>query len=609
MDIKISDFLHSYVKQTNRGTCKVCDKSVAWGKEKLSSHKRANCTGITDAEKEIFCKQTPRTSSANESGSSLDVSMNSVSGEEAAPELTAAKKAQIDSALATLCIRTGIPFRTVKSEAFRSFVHLLNPSYAEVMPTPRTVSGVLLDKEYDKSRAKLQSTLTNCNELTLISDGWTNCRGDHIVNYLIKAPGQQTLFYKSSCTMGIAQNADAVAEAIIEILEELGAAKFSCLVTDNAPVLKAAHRIVEEANPNITAFGCAAHVINLLIKDILEPHSSGKYFFLQSTDGTDTTFCFYFLVLSESAEIIKFFNNHHRARALFDSSRQGEESVKKLCVAVPTRWFSQYSSGRSVLEAKYVLAKICDDHEELLKVISATKAPPVIKSIKSPTFWNKLTAVMNLIEFPVNVIGKLEADNAELSLVYHYFGQMLEHYENDRVVFPKVNARWTFLKKNVHGLSYIIVPKYASNGHFIEAKELIVSSIKEFASKINPGQEQETMLEMVQYIREVSALTGDQKALVESMSASDYWEIFGNSKFPLLYKCAKTINGMICTSAAAERAWSIYGFIHTKLRNRLANEKVEKIAFLYINSGFLDGKDKNDYILGDEFSQSLEDFI
>ncbi|RKP16321.1 hypothetical protein ROZALSC1DRAFT_25410 [Rozella allomycis CSF55] len=41
---------------------------------------------------------------------------------------------------------------------------------------------------------------------------------------------------------------------------------------------------------------------------------------------------------------------------------------------------------------------------------------------------------------------------------------------------------------------------------------------------------------------------------------------------------------------------SIYQFIHSKRRNRLSIEKVEKLAFIYINQCLLDSMDSRDYI-------------
>ena len=73
-------------------------------------------------------------------------------------------------------------------------------------------------------------------------------------------------------------------------------------------------------------------------------------------------------------------------------------------------------------------------------------------------------------------------------------------------------------------------------------------------------------------------------------------EVSGRQEFPCLYLCAKEINEMICSSAASERVWSIYRFIHSRLRNRLTNEKVEKLAFIYVNCAIFDNDDQTDYI-------------
>ncbi|KAE9261436.1 hypothetical protein PR003_g33930, partial [Phytophthora rubi] len=53
------------------------------------------------------------------------------------------------------------------------------------------------------------------------------------------------------------------------------------------------------------------------------------------------------------------------------------------------------------------------------------------------------------------------------------------------------------------------------------------------------------------------------------------------------------------SSAASERVWSIYSFLMIKRRNRLTFEKLERIAFIYINSCLLDDIDCRDYLATD----------
>lgn len=94
--------------------------------------------------------------------------------------------------------------------------------------------------------------------------------GDHLVNFCIKSSGQSFFFYLSINTSGIRQNAESVAGAFIEVIEKLGSEKFSCVITDNAAVMRAAWKLIEGKFPHISANSCTTHGMNLLIKDILK---------------------------------------------------------------------------------------------------------------------------------------------------------------------------------------------------------------------------------------------------------------------------------------------------------------------------------------------------
>lgn len=56
-EYKISDFLEDYVKETNRGKCKACQRLIKWSKGDLASHKRASCEAASDEEKTRFAKK------------------------------------------------------------------------------------------------------------------------------------------------------------------------------------------------------------------------------------------------------------------------------------------------------------------------------------------------------------------------------------------------------------------------------------------------------------------------------------------------------------------------------------------------------------------------
>ena len=55
------------------------------------------------------------------------------------------------------------------------------------------------------------------------------------------------------------------------------------------------------------------------------------------------------------------------------------------------------------------------------------------------------------------------------------------------------------------------------------------------------------------------------------------------SRYPLLSSVAIKVLLILVTSAASERNWSTYNFIHFKLQNRMTIDRAEKLVYIYWN--------------------------
>ena len=396
---------------------------------------------------------------------------------------------------------------------------------------------------------------------------------------VIKRPIRSLFFYTSINTSGIIQNSSAVAAAILQVIEKIGLQKFTSFISDNAPVMKSAWRIIEEKYPHISASGCGAHRVNLLVKDIVS-----------TTEATKT--------VKDAEKIIKYVKNYHILKAKFDERRIAANISLSLSMPVSTRWFSYYKSMSSLQLSKYVLIKLVDEESTLLKEIQPKNtSADVMALIKSNPFWDRLSKLVKSIEFPSNVIGKLERDKAPLSLVYDYLGQMYNSYMDDKDIQQKVQFRLNFLYTPGIGIAFILTLKNAAEGLYLnEDKTDFIAATVELAKKIKP-EIADTADELIAFIGEMAALPERRKETIFKVNARNYWNIIGRDKYPALYEIAKPINEMICSSATAERAWSTFRFIHSRLRNRLTNKRVEKLVFLYTNSVLMDTNDKTDYIL------------
>lgn len=375
----IADYLGEFNSITRRGKCKSCSKLVTWNRDRVASHKRTNCPSASAEDRKFFAKRKLQDVSFE------DDSNDSFSTQQIPYQIS---KEDIDQAVGNFFYRTGISFRIADSPAWKHLISLLNANYAADMPSSKTLSGRLLDKQYDETRAKIGDILKDSEGLTLTSDGWTNVRGEHIVNFIVKAPSHQPFFFKSINTSGIPQSAPAIADAIVKVVEEAGPTKFSAIVTDNAPVMQAAWKEIEKKHPSISAFGCAAHGGNLLIKDIATLPANSK-------------------TISEAAKIIQFVNNHHLVNAKFEEKRKEAGVTRKLSTSVPTRWFTEYNSAKSLNDAKIVLKRLANENtDELENIQPKAKSARALNLMKSDDFWDRLQNLVEDLELPSKVIGK-----------------------------------------------------------------------------------------------------------------------------------------------------------------------------------------------------------
>ncbi len=114
-NFKVSDYLENYNQITKCGTCKTCLAQVNWSRERVAGHKRGKCTALTEEEKNLFRK---RKSIDNVRAEGLEII--------AAPEEVKPTKEQLDEAMITFFVRSGIAFRIADIPSFRNLISLLN---------------------------------------------------------------------------------------------------------------------------------------------------------------------------------------------------------------------------------------------------------------------------------------------------------------------------------------------------------------------------------------------------------------------------------------------------------------------------------------------------
>lgn len=242
MTFDISSYLHRNSSNKKYGICKVCQVEVYWGRDRVLSHKSRSCKGISQAEKLLFKNHK----TINEDIESTGFSSSSVTPATKrvmncfVDKFTVGERDSITKSLCSFVYRTGIAFKVIESQSFKTFIKTIRPVYMDSIPSRKSIAGVNLEREYNSLYGRGKSFLCDAKFYSLCSDGWSNVNRMHLVNFVVLVPNQPAFYYKSISTSGISQTGEEISSRIIEVMQELGVEKCVSVVTDNASNMQSA---------------------------------------------------------------------------------------------------------------------------------------------------------------------------------------------------------------------------------------------------------------------------------------------------------------------------------------------------------------------------------
>ncbi|XP_019178920.1 PREDICTED: uncharacterized protein LOC109174088 [Ipomoea nil] len=172
--------------------------------------------------------------------------------------------------IAVFFYENGIPFNAANSRSFEVMVESIGqwglglkpPSFHELRVPLLLDSKQVTDKL--KERHRLAWKQYGC---TLMSDGWTDKRGRHLINFLVNSP-EGTFFLESVDASSESHDARMLAGLLEQKVEEVGKENVIQIVTGNGAIYKAAGKLLEERIRTLFWTPCAAHCLDLMLEDI-----------------------------------------------------------------------------------------------------------------------------------------------------------------------------------------------------------------------------------------------------------------------------------------------------------------------------------------------------
>ncbi|XP_011858393.1 PREDICTED: zinc finger BED domain-containing protein 1-like [Vollenhovia emeryi] len=472
---------------------------------------------------------------------------------------------KIDFAVMRAICATGLPVSVLDNQYWHQVFNLLRPCYK--IPSPFVLGGRLLNAEYLRVQDKVKNKINSAVSLGVMSDGWSNVRNEGIVNFIVTTP--EPVFLKAVAPGAQRETEEYISDKLIKVIDTIGPEKTTAVITDNAKNMKKAWRLIKRKYDHIFTIGCIAHGLNLLMKDIMKLESLKE--------------------LKENAKsIVKVFNHKHVVHNVFNSKQ--EHNAPSLKLPNNTRF-----SGDVLLFNSLQWLFILNDN-----------------------FWMEIQYALNILKPIADVLTPLESDSATLSDVPYYFKKIEEQIsqaldksnlsETDNLkVLRAFKHRENFSCQPIHKVAYLLDPRYKDKNLSSSDMPSIYKVINKLCEhlKLDKGQ---VLANLANYRAGTgiwSPYTGVFGA-VEHTTPVAWWQGLCAGE-PIAVIAIRLLN-IPPSSAACERVWSTFGGIHTKKRNRLRNEKTEKLVSVQWNLRLFDElpKKRKRYIMEDA-SGSMEE--
>ena len=233
---------------------------------------------------------------------------------------------------------------------------------------------------------------------TIALDGWTSCPKKPLINIMCICP-RGIVFLDAVDTSLKEKLSVYLFKVFNNAIACIGGPKHvTTICIDNASDYKGARLMFQDKYPDITWVSCAAHTLNLLLKDI------GKMSFVQP-------------ILLDANHLVKFMQEHQFTYALFCT-----KSNKCLQIFCAMRFATSYYVLERLLTVRVVLVETVANRK--FETWMATHKEVVILAnigislVTSASFWSKVQIFFDVVKPFVTLLRIVDTDKFVMGKVY-----------------------------------------------------------------------------------------------------------------------------------------------------------------------------------------------
>jgi len=347
---------------------------------------------------------------------------------------------------------------------------------------------------------------------------------------------------------------------IIEELITKHRLRIVAVAADNEAVNGALIRKLTTSLPFLVHVPCAAHTIQLVVKNILESAA-------------------FLTIVEQLHELLRFFDAKEHRNAL--KQLQDVRHVQPLCLKKPndTRWSSTFMAAERVLEMK--------------REIECCFELPSIPNKQE--FFAQLEQLKSFLVPFRDATDVIQQDSATLFDVYQQFAVLWEHTRNKdaRWAAASMLQRWNqHVNKTATSacalLSFTSLPTSLPKQEALDfIVQFGVSYLKHYEPKLAENLEGMLLLQLSDFIGRTGVFASLESkwqmiraTKQRGVDPRAVWRLFLSVE---LSHVAIALLSIPASEASVERTFSLQAAVHSKQRNRMHDSTVEAEMFLRFN--------------------------
>jgi hypothetical protein len=361
---------------------------------------------------------------------------------------TKEQKAIVDDHVADFLYENCLPLNVVNSRSWEIMLESIGQYGSDyISPSYWRLRVPLLEKakvKTDGLRGKHEAAWKEYG-CSLMSDGWTDMGGRHLLNFLVNSPAG-TFFLGTANVSAETVDAKLVAQLLSEQIDAIGPELVVQVVSDNGSNYKAAGRLLMEKYPTLYWTPCAAHCLDLMLEDVGKIKEFG-------------------ICIAKAKRTTRFIYAHGKILDLMRSLNGNKDIVRPGATRFATSFLTLASmwTQRPTLKALFVSKQW---YANKLRITEAGKAAEA--TVISVSFWQSVEHCMRASQPLLKALRISDGDEtpamaemwAAMDCAKTHINEALSHKQNllDQVV-SIIDRRWNNqMEQKLHGAALFLNP-------------------------------------------------------------------------------------------------------------------------------------------------------